>query len=78
MNRGILGPWEAWRKFALFGIVASVVTVFVISSFPLGVLSVVLLYLLAQVWKDLMVTNPTLGAYYPGTWGISWPVSSCA
>ena len=69
MNRGILGPWEAWRKIALFGVIASVVTVFAISSFPLGVLSVICLYLFAQVWKDLMVTNPSLGSYYPGTMG---------
>lgn len=69
MNQGILGPWEAWRKGALFGVVAAVLVVFVISSFPLGVLSVALLYMLAQIWKDLMVSNPTLGAYYPGTMG---------
>lgn len=69
MDRGILGPWEPWRKLALFALIGVALAVFFISSMPLGMVAIALLFGLAHIWRDLAVENPLLGSYYPGTTG---------
>ena len=69
MNRGIFGPWPAYKKVALFLTIVLGIVIFFISSIPLGIIALFLLIAASYIWQDLTVTDPTRGAYMPGTLG---------
>lgn len=66
-NRGLLSTWELWRKVVLGLCAALMVFTVVVASLPLGFAALGAMVLAAHVWKDLAVTDPTLGSYIPGT-----------
>jgi hypothetical protein len=62
-GRGILGPWELWRKIALGGVVVVAIFLYVALSIPVGFVFLGILLGAAYIWKDLSMTDVNKGMY---------------
>jgi ABC-type dipeptide/oligopeptide/nickel transport system ATPase component len=62
-GRGILGPWELWRKIALGGVVVVAIFLYVALMIPVGFMMLGILLGAAFVWKDLSMTDVNKGMY---------------
>ena len=62
-GRGILGPWELWRKIALGGVVVVSIFLYIALMIPVGFVMLGILLGAAFVWKDLSMTDVNKGMY---------------